>query len=109
MARAVAAPCWRRAALLDAELTCLIKERASEVFECLYAGRVDDGCGVRVHGRTDGLVLSFSAGEGVKVLVAVVEQHIFVGSKAAWDEIPGSAPQYEESGPVFEKRQRSGS
>ncbi len=40
---------------------------------------------------------------------AGVEQHIFVGSKAAWDEIPGSAPQYEESGPVFEKRQRAGS
>jgi hypothetical protein len=29
-----------------------------------------------------------------------IEQHIFVGSKAPWDEIPGGAPQYEEEAPA---------
>ncbi len=29
-----------------------------------------------------------------------IEQHIFVGSKAAWDEIAGSAPRYEEGAPA---------
>jgi hypothetical protein len=29
-----------------------------------------------------------------------IEQHIFVGSKAPWDEIPGGAPQYEEAAPA---------
>ena len=28
-----------------------------------------------------------------------VEQHIFVGSKAAWDEISGTAARYDEGGP----------
>jgi hypothetical protein len=28
-----------------------------------------------------------------------IEQHIFVGSKAPWDEIPGGAVQYEEAAP----------
>ena len=31
---------------------------------------------------------------------ARIEQHIFVGSKAPWDEIAGSAPQYEERSPA---------
>ena len=29
-----------------------------------------------------------------------VEQHIFVGSKAPWDQIAGTAPQYEERAPA---------
>ena len=29
-----------------------------------------------------------------------IEQHIFVGSKAPWDEIPGGPPQYEEAAPA---------
>ena len=29
-----------------------------------------------------------------------VEQHIFVGSKAPWDDIAGSAPQYQEAAPA---------
>ena len=28
-----------------------------------------------------------------------VEQHIFVGSKASWDQIAGRAPQFEEGAP----------
>ena len=31
-----------------------------------------------------------------------VEQHIFVGSKAPWEEIDGDVPQYEEAAPAFE-------
>lgn len=29
-----------------------------------------------------------------------IEQHIFVGSKAPWDEIPKGVPQYEEAAPA---------
>jgi hypothetical protein len=29
-----------------------------------------------------------------------IEQHIYVDSKASWDEIAGSAPQYEEDAPA---------
>ncbi len=29
-----------------------------------------------------------------------VEMHIFVGSKASWDEISGSAPQFDEHFPI---------
>jgi hypothetical protein len=29
-----------------------------------------------------------------------IEQHIFVGSKAPWDEIPEGVPQYEEEAPA---------
>lgn len=32
-----------------------------------------------------------------------VEQHIYVGSKAAWDEIAGEARQYEEAAPPYRK------
>jgi hypothetical protein len=32
-----------------------------------------------------------------------VEQHIFIGSKAAWDEIAGDAPQYEEAAPQYSR------
>ncbi len=30
-----------------------------------------------------------------------VELHIYVGSKAPWDEIAGSAPQYKEAAPPY--------
>jgi hypothetical protein len=29
-----------------------------------------------------------------------IEQHIFVGSKAPWEEIPGGVPQHEEAAPA---------
>ena len=32
-----------------------------------------------------------------------VEQHIYVGSKAAWDEIAGTTPQYKEAAPPYRK------
>ncbi len=32
-----------------------------------------------------------------------VEQHIYVGSKAAWDEIAGTAPQYKDAAPLYSK------
>ena len=32
-----------------------------------------------------------------------VEQHIFVGSKAPWDEIAGEAPQHEEGAPPYKR------
>ncbi len=32
-----------------------------------------------------------------------VEQHIYVGSKAAWDEIAGTAPQYKDAAPPYSK------
>lgn len=32
-----------------------------------------------------------------------VEQHIFVGSKAPWDEIAGDALQHEEAGPPYKR------
>ncbi len=32
-----------------------------------------------------------------------IEQHIYVGSKASWDEIAGSAPQYKEAAPPYGK------
>jgi hypothetical protein len=32
-----------------------------------------------------------------------VEQHIYVGSRAAWDEIAGDAPHYEEGAPPYRK------
>ncbi len=32
-----------------------------------------------------------------------VEQHIYIGSKAAWDEIAGDAPQYKEEAPPYAK------
>ncbi len=32
-----------------------------------------------------------------------VEQHIFVGSKAGWDEITGTAQQYEGPAPPYER------
>ena len=32
-----------------------------------------------------------------------VEQHIYVGSKAAWDEIAGDARRYEEAVPPYSK------
>ena len=32
-----------------------------------------------------------------------IEQHIFVGSKAPWDEIAGDATQYEEAAPPYSK------
>jgi hypothetical protein len=41
-----------------------------------------------VHGVTLG---SVDGDPGV-----VIERHIFVGSKASWDEIGGDAPQYQE-------------
>ncbi|MGI9657612.1 MAG: GFA family protein [Gaiellaceae bacterium] len=48
-------------------------------------------CGIyrdRIHGVTLG---SVDGDPGV-----VIERHIFVGSKAPWDEIGGDAPQYRE-------------
>ena len=32
-----------------------------------------------------------------------VEQHIYVGSKAPWDEIAGTAPQYKDAAPRYSK------
>ncbi len=32
-----------------------------------------------------------------------VEQHIYVGSKAAWDEIAGTALQYKDAAPPYSK------
>ncbi len=32
-----------------------------------------------------------------------VEQHIYVGSKAPWDEIAGTAPQYKDEAPPYSK------
>ena len=52
-------------------------------------------CGIwqgDVHGVTLGCV---DGDPGV-----VIEQHIFVGSKAPWDEIGGDAPQYDEAPPA---------
>ena len=53
-------------------------------------------CGLhegRVHGVTLG---SVDGDPGVQI-----EMHIFVGSKAPWDHIGGSAPQYAEFPPQF--------
>lgn len=36
--------------------------------------------------------------------VVRVEQHIFVASKAGWDEISGSGQQYSEAAPPYEPR-----
>lgn len=53
-------------------------------------------CGMhqgRVHGVTLGTV---NGDPGVEI-----QMHIFVGSKAPWDHIGGSAPQFEEKPPVL--------
>ena len=48
-------------------------------------------CGI-VDGRVHGVTLGTVDGDpGVRI-----EVHTFVGSKAAWDHIGGSAPQFEE-------------
>lgn len=53
-------------------------------------------CGIfydKVHGVTLGCV------DGDPLVE--IEMHLFVGSKAPWDYIGGSAPQYEERSPVL--------
>jgi hypothetical protein len=53
-------------------------------------------CGSTVCGYYEGEVHGVTLGSVDGDLGVVIERHIFVGSKASWDEIGGAAPQYQE-------------
>ncbi len=62
-------------------------------------------CGCRLPElRANGKLFSVPAGSLDDDPGARVEQHIYVGSRAAWDEIAGDAPQYKEEAPPYAKR-----
>lgn len=55
-------------------------------------------CGI-LNGKVHGVTLGCMDGDPQ----VEIEMHLFVGSKARWDHIGGSAPQYEEHPPVLGK------
>jgi hypothetical protein len=57
-------------------------------------------CGTTLCGTHDGRVHGVTLGSVDGDPGIQIEMHIFVGSKAPWDHIGGSAPQYLESPPV---------
>lgn len=67
--------------LLDTESPSLIDERDSEVLERLDTRALDCRQRVGVHSRAQCLLLSLAAGEHIKVLVAIVEEHSFGDSE----------------------------
>lgn len=69
-----------------------------------YVGRHGYGisfcktCGTTLCGLYDGDVMGIALGTLNEDAGLRIGQHIFVGSKAEWDEIGGDAPQFD--GPV---------
>ena len=55
-------------------------------------------CGSALCGLYRGNVMGITLGTLNDDPGIEIEKHIFVGSKAPWDHIGGSAPQFEESG-----------
>jgi hypothetical protein len=53
-------------------------------------------CGSTLCGIADGAVMGVTLGTLNGEPDVVIAEHIFVGSKAGWDEIGGNAPQYDE-------------
>ncbi len=53
-------------------------------------------CGSTLCGVHDGTVLGVTLGSVDGDPGVQIERHIFVGSKAPWDHIGGTAPQFEE-------------
>ncbi len=53
--------------------------------------------------RADGKLLAVPAGSLDDDPGSRVEQHIYVGSKAEWDEISGDAPRHKEGAPPYVK------
>jgi hypothetical protein len=53
-------------------------------------------CGTTLCGIFDGAVLCVTLGTLDEDPTLSIEEHIFVGSKAKWDQIGGTAPQYFE-------------
>lgn len=55
-----------------------------------------DVCGTTLCGQYNGVVFGVTLGTLNGDPDVKIGEHIFVGSKASWDEICGSAPQYDE-------------
>ena len=56
-------------------------------------------CGTTLCGQYQGAVMGIALGTVNGDPGVEIERHIFVGSKAPWDHIGGSAEQFEEWGP----------
>ncbi len=56
--------------------------------------------------RANGKLFAVPAGGLDDDPVARVEQHIYVGSRAPWDEIVGAAHQYEQGAPSYHRPPR---
>lgn len=68
----------------------------------LYEGKHGYGigfcttCGTTICGTNKGAVMGIALGTLNGDPPVTVAQHIFVGSKANWDQIGGDAPQFDE-------------
>ena len=75
---------------------------SGEDYLTTYVGKKGAGigfckqCGSTLVGIFNGKIAGITLGTLNNDPQAYISEHIFVGSKASWDEIGGDAPQYDE-------------